>query len=64
MLLLGLGGTIVYSGTPLLNELWFTRNGFSMLSYESVADWNLSIISGCCPAPDKADTGIVPVAVL
>jgi ABC-type multidrug transport system ATPase subunit len=47
VLLLGAGGVTVYSGPPLLSELWFTRNGFSMPSYENVADWNLDIISGC-----------------
>jgi hypothetical protein len=50
VLLLGAGGVTVYCGPPLLSELWFTRNGFNMPSYENVADWNLDIISGCALA--------------
>lgn len=54
VLLLGVGGVTVYNGPPLLSELWFRRNGFSMAVYENVADWNLDVISGCaCPRVDR-----------
>jgi hypothetical protein len=46
LLLLGSGGVTVYNGPPLLTERWFGIHGFTMPSYENMADFNLDVVSG------------------
>lgn len=46
LLLLGVGGVTVYNGPPLLTQAWFRNNGFTMLSFDNMADFNLDVISG------------------